>query len=184
MSFIYFGGITPTSVVVYTVTAALIVITFIDLDFQIIPDLISIPGTIIGYVLAVVAEYTDFFQVPLSLTSEPMYRSIITTGVVDSIIGSFSGAGFFIAVLWIYHAMTNKIGLGLGDVKLMALLGAVFGWRCIMPTIFVGSLLGSFFGILLMAVSKSGRHTEIAFGPWLAAGALIYIFTDIPFLRF
>ncbi len=183
MSYIYYGGINPTSIVVYMVSATLIVITFTDIDFQIIPDVISIPGIIIGYIIAVIADYTSIFEVPV-MYSSPLYRSVVTDGVIDSIIGSFSGAGFFIAILYVHFKITKIQGLGLGDVKLIALLGAVFGWKCIMPTIFVGSFLGAIFGILMMTIQKTGRETHFAFGPWLALGALIYLFTDLPILRF
>lgn len=184
-SYVYYGGITPTSVVVYAVTATLIVITFIDIDLRIIPDVISKPGIIIGFILSAVAQYTNYFIPPLSpYSGEPLYRHIITTGALDSLIGAFSGSGFFLAVLLIYFWITKREGLGMGDVKLMAFLGAVFGYNCIMPTIFLGSLCGSVFGIAVMIINKSGRGTEIAFGPWLALGAVLYLFTEISIFNF
>ncbi len=179
MSYIYFGGITPTSVIIYVITATLIVITFIDFDFQIIPDVISIPGIILGYILSITATYSSIFKVPTSIYSTPLYKDVLTSGVIDSLIGSLLGAGFFLAILWGYYFISGKIGLGLGDVKLMAFFGAFFGYKCLMPIIFMASILGSIIGIILILITKKGRHTEIAFGPWLACGAIIYIFTDL-----
>ena len=184
-SYIYYGGVTPTSVVVYAVVASLIVITFIDIDLRIIPDVISKPGIAIGFAISAISEFSDYFRPHVSpFSSSPLYRHIITTGITDSIIGAVSGAGFFLAVFFVYLLATKREGLGMGDVKLMAFLGAVFGYKCIAPTIFLGSLCGSIFGIAVMFINKSGRATEIAFGPWLALGAVLYLFTEIPIFSF
>lgn len=66
----------------------------------------------------------------------------------------------------------------MGDIKLLALYGGLLGWKAILPSILWGSVFGAVFGISLMAFGKAGRNTEIPFGPWLALGVLIYLFTD------
>lgn len=153
-----------TAILVYIILATLIVITFIDLDFKIIPNRITYPGMIIGFIIGLISEFYSPFIWP------------ITTGIIDSLIGFAIGGGFFLSIGWVYYLFTKKVGLGGGDVKLMAMLGAVLGWQSIFPTIFLGSLFGSVIGIFIIYGQKGGRHAEIPFGPWLALGAVIYIF--------
>lgn len=155
-----------TALVIYLVIATLIVITFIDLDFKIIPNRITYPGMLIGFAIGAVSEYFHLFNWP------------ITDGLLDSLIGFLLGGGFFYAVGGVYYLISRRIGLGGGDIKLMSMLGAILGWQAMFPTIFFGSMLGSVVGVLVLFTKKSGRHTEIPFGPWLALGAILYIFWD------
>lgn len=165
LTYYEFGGINLTSLLVYLLCVTLVVITFIDLEFKIIPNRITYPGIIFGLVIGGIAQYDPFlFDFP------------ITTGLVDSGIGLLIGGGFFYAISYIYYLWKNKVGLGGGDIKMMAMTGALLGWQSIFPTIFIGSLLGSVIGITFMFVKKGDRYTEIPFGPWLALGNLLYIF--------
>lgn len=170
-SYVYYG-LTPTAAVVYAITAALIVISFIDLDFKIIPNVISLPGICIGLGLGLIGEIAPVFHPP------------ITTGILDSVIGMLAGGGFFFIIGEAYYLCTKSDGLGGGDIKLMGMTGAVLGWQSVAPTIFVGSLCGAVVGIFLIVFRGGNRKLEIPFGPWLSLGALSYLFTDIPFFRF
>lgn len=135
--------------------AALIVITFIDLDHQIIPDVISLPGIIIGFLCS--------FAIPwLSWT--------------DSLFGILLGGGSLWLVAVLYEFLAKKEGMGGGDIKLLAMIGAFLGWKAILPIIFISSLIGSLVGIPLMLVKKADSKLAIPFGPFLALGALIYLF--------
>ncbi len=166
-------GVTPTSLIIYLLTASLIVITFIDLDFKIIPNLITFPGMIIGLAFGGVNEYFHVFTNP------------VTSGALDSLIGFLIGGGFFFVVGEAYYRITGREGIGGGDIKLLAMTGAILGWRSIPHTIFIGSFFGAIVGLLYMFIKGGGRQLEIPFGPWLALGVLSYIFfTDIPFFRF
>ena len=169
-SYIKFG-VSPTGFAVFALTSALIAITFIDLDHKIIPNVISYPGMIFGLVLGVISEMTGVFAWP------------ITDGAMSSLVGFLIGGGSFWLIHEIYFRLRHEIGLGGGDVKLMAMLGAILGWQCLLVTITLGSTLGIIAGLLTMLVSRSGSglKTEIPFGPWLAAGAMIYMFTRVPF---
>lgn len=162
-----------SGVILYALCATLIVITFIDIDFKIIPNVISLPGIIIGLAVGVLSEFSDGLIV-----------SPLSSGAIDSLIGMLAGGGFFYLIGEIYYYITKREGLGGGDVKLMAMSGALLGWESVAPTIFVGSLLGAIFGILTIAVRGGTRHLEIPFGPWLALGLVIYLFLDLPFFRF
>ncbi|MDP3038275.1 MAG: prepilin peptidase [Deltaproteobacteria bacterium] len=135
--------------------AALIVITFIDLDHRIIPDVISLPGIAIGFLLAILGT---------SIT------------VKESLIGILVGGGSLFVVAFVYETLTKREGMGGGDVKLLANNGAWLGWKSVLFSLFFASLLGTFIGGATMLIRKEGRHYAIPFGPFLALSALVYIF--------
>ena len=164
-------GLTPTGILIYFFTITLLVITFIDLDFKIIPDIISLPGTTIGFIIGCIQEVNPIFSRP------------ITSGGFDTLLGFLVGAGTFYVIGYIYYFMTKRWGLGGGDIKLLGFSGALLGWKSVIPTIFAGSLFGAFFGIAVLYLKGGGRHSEIPFGPWLALGILLYVFVDLPFFR-
>ena len=144
-STLYFG-VTPTALVVYCLVASLIVISFIDLEFKIIPNVISFPGMIIGCIIGIVSQYTNIFDYPVS------------PGAFDTVLGFLLGGGIFYAIGWVYYLFTKKIGLGGGDIKLLAMTGSILGWQSVPQTIILGSLIGSVVGITVMIVKKSGRQ--------------------------
>lgn len=138
--------------------SALIVITFIDLDFQIIPDRITLAGIPLGLLAG------SF------LLSDPFLRSS-ALGFKSSIIGFLAGGLLFYMV-----AVLSKGGMGGGDIKMMAMLGSLMGWKSVFLTTFLGSLMGSIIGIFLMLFKGKGRKAKIPFGPFLALGAIITLF--------
>ena len=138
--------------------SALVVITFIDLDFQIIPDAITLPGILIGIVAGSL------------LMPDPFIRYSLL-GFKASVIGLLTGGGLFYAI-----AILSRGGMGGGDIKMMAMVGALMGWKSVLLTIFLGSLTGAVFGIFLMISQGKGRKTKIPFGPFLALGTVITLF--------
>ncbi len=134
---------------------ALIGITFIDLDHRIIPDVISLPGIAIGFLLAILGT---------SIT------------VKESLIGILVGGGSLFVVAFVYEPLTKREGMGGGDVKLLAMIGAWLGWKSVLFSLFFASLSGTFIGGATMLIRKEGRHYAIPFGPFLALSALVYIF--------
>ena len=164
-------GLTPTAIAIYAFTAALIVISFIDYDFYIIPDIISKPGAVIGFGLACLNEYLHIFQTPMA------------SGILASAIGLAFGSGFLWLVAEVYFRLRKVEGLGLGDVKLLAMTGAFFGIESTFYTIFVGSLLGSVCGITMMLVLRRGSQHPIPFGPYLAVGTVLYLFASDALLQ-
>ncbi len=138
--------------------SALIVIIFIDLDFQIIPDSITLPGIVIGLI-------AGSFLLP-----DPFMR-YDTLGFRSSIIGFLTGGGLFYAV-----AVLSRGGMGGGDIKMMAMVGSFMGWKTVLMTTFFGSLTGAVLGIMLMAFKGKGRKTKIPFGPFLALGTFVTLF--------
>src|SRR4030066_1393819 len=143
--------------------SALIVITFIDLDFQIIPDRITLPGIPLGLL-------AGSFLLP-----DPFLRSSLL-GIKKSLLGAFAGFGLFYLVALSGSALFKKEALGGGDIKMMAMVGALTGWKGVLSTTFFGSLIGTIVGIFLILLKGKKKETRIPFGPFLAFGAVITIF--------
>jgi leader peptidase (prepilin peptidase)/N-methyltransferase len=154
LGMLYRFGLNVPFVIYYIWACALLVITFIDIDYQIIPDSLSIGGIIAGLVLV--------YWLPVS------YR--------DSVIGLVLGAGLLTAIIYGYYFLTGKQGMGGGDVKLLGMIGVFTGWEGVVFTIFMGSLVGTLFGIPWAFVQKKTMKAAIPFGPFLALGSLIYVF--------
>lgn len=167
-------GLSPTALVIFCLVCSLIAITFIDLEFLIIPNVISFPGMTFGLLLGIAAQYTDWFQAP------------ITESAFDSLLGFLIGGGFFYAVGTGYYLVTKRVGLGGGDIKLLAMTGAILGVNSVIPTILSGSMIGVVVGLLSMFIKGGNRHSEIPFGPWLSVGTVLYIYGGaelFPFLN-
>lgn len=139
---------------------SMIALSFIDLEFKIIPDQINFAGVFVGLLFAVTeAIKTTSFQ-----------------PIISAIIGAIVGAGFLYTIAYLYLRYRGIEGLGMGDVKLLAFVGTYTGWFGSLFTIFFGSLVGAVIGILFIKFSNRDYRYEIPFGPFLALGALIYIF--------
>ncbi len=148
-------GPTLHGLVVFAFIATLIVVTFIDLDHRIIPDTISLPGIPIFF-LAALAVPTITWQA--------------------SAIGIVAGGGSLFIVAWVYQLLTGREGMGGGDIKLLAMIGAMIGWQGILFTLFAASAIGTIVGMLAMIQSGKGMRLAIPFGPFLAMGTIIYLF--------
>lgn len=135
--------------------SALIVITFIDLDKRIILDVITLPGIVIGFAAS--------FFMP-------------TPGVVDSLTGIVAGGGILIGIALAYHFITAKEGMGGGDIKFLAMIGAFLGWQGVLFTLFTASILGAVAGVLVMVIFSRDSKYALPFGPFLAVGAALYLF--------
>jgi leader peptidase (prepilin peptidase)/N-methyltransferase len=154
--------------------SAMIVIIFIDIDFQIIPDVITLPGMPIGLIAA-----AFLLPDPFSTFSTSNGTAVFEVlGLINSLIGLVVGFGLFYLI-----AVLSRGGMGGGDIKMMGMVGAFIGWKGVLLTTLLGSLTGAIVGVGLMAASKAGRKTKIPFGPYLALGALISLFFGTPILR-
>ncbi len=149
-------GLIPALLYWFIFISVLITISFIDFDHQIIPDIISLPGIVIFA--------SSFYFFP-EMT------------IKDTILGILIGGGSLYAVAFLYSLLKKQEGMGGGDIKLLAMIGAATGMKGVIFTIFTGSLLGTIFGILLMVHTKiKDTKLKIPFGPFLSAGAILYIF--------
>jgi leader peptidase (prepilin peptidase)/N-methyltransferase len=148
-------GIGPAFFVYFVFCAALLAIIFIDLHHQIIPDVISLPGIVLGFA-------ASFLLPGLSWQ--------------ESLIGLLAGGGVFYAIAGGYYLLTRRAGMGGGDIKLLAMIGAFLGWRALPFVIFASALLGSVIGIGAMIKQKKGGKTVVPYGPFLAVASFIYLF--------
>jgi leader peptidase (prepilin peptidase)/N-methyltransferase len=144
--------------------AAMIVISFIDVDVRIVPDVISLPGIAVGLLISLIARYA--IEDPIGLVPAP----------ISALVGVLLGGGFLFAVGWAYEYFTGVEGMGGGDVKLLAMIGAFLGWPSIPFTLFAASLTGSIVGLAFMVLKGVGRRFALPFAPFLCLGALLYLF--------
>jgi len=148
-------GLTVQSLLFLLFSDALIIITFIDLDYQIIPDSISIPGIFFGI-------GASFFIPMLSW--------------LESLSGILIGGGILLLVAMGYKLLTGREGMGGGDVKLLAMIGAWLGWKAIPFVLFSSSLVGVLIGGGSGLINRRGLRSKIPFGPFLSLSAIFYIF--------
>jgi leader peptidase (prepilin peptidase)/N-methyltransferase len=135
--------------------ATLITISFIDLHHKIIPDVLSVPGIIVGWA-----------------------ASFIIPGISwsDSLIGLIGGGGSLFLIGFIYERLTGRQGMGGGDIKLLAMIGAWMGWRPLPLVVLISSLTGAVGGFVFLLLAGKGFRVKIPFGPFLSLGALLYLF--------
>ena len=148
-------GLSFDFMVYAAVAPVLVIITAIDIEHQIIPDVITLPGIALG--LAV---------------------GTYTIGYADSLLGFFVGGGLFYLL-----AVLSNGGMGGGDIKYISAAGALLGWQKVLLVIFIGALLGSVVGVFQIAVQKKTRKSLIPFGPFLATSTLITLFYGNSLIR-
>ncbi|MFP4573493.1 MAG: prepilin peptidase [Desulfobacterales bacterium] len=148
-------GFNLPALIYFLFIASLLVITFIDIDHQIIPDRISLAGIVAGLALS-------FLLPEISFT--------------ESIIGALAGGGSLFAVAMTYYLITGKEGMGGGDIKLLAMIGAFTGWQGVIFTVFAASATGTVIGLILMAAKGRNLKFAVPFGPSLSFGAVVYLF--------
>jgi leader peptidase (prepilin peptidase)/N-methyltransferase len=130
---------------------ALIVLFAIDLEHHLLPNAITLPGIAVGFAF--------------SLFAEPGWRS--------SLIGLLAGGGALYAIAEIYYRVRHEEGLGMGDVKMLAMVGAFLGWKLALVTLMLGSFAGSIAGVFLIATGRGGMKYALPFGTFLALGAAL-----------
>ena len=138
---------------------ALIALCFIDLDTQLLPDSITLPLLWLGLLLNLSSTYTD---------------------ISSAVVGASAGYLTLWAVYWLFKLATGKEGMGYGDFKLLAALGAWLGWQTLPLTILLSSLVGAIVGVALIVLRRHGREIPIPFGPYLAAAGLLALYWGRP----
>jgi len=149
-------SLTFTMIYWFIFISVLITVSFIDFDHQIIPDKISLPGILIFS--------SSFYFLP-------------EMALKDTLLGIVAGGGSLYAVALIYYFLRKQEGMGGGDIKLLAMIGAATGVKGVLFTIFTGSLLGTIAGTLTLLFGKmTDKQFKIPFGPYLSLGVILYIF--------
>jgi len=144
-------GLTPLFAVRLVFACAMVVLFVIDLQHQILPNEITLPGIILGLVASVFLE--------------PGFR--------DALIGAVAGAGILWLIAWTYERLRHQEGLGFGDVKMLAMIGAFLGWPSMLLTLVIASFLGSVVGVSLIASGRGELGSKLPFGTFLAAAAIV-----------
>ncbi|MFT5644191.1 MAG: leader peptidase (prepilin peptidase)/N-methyltransferase [Janthinobacterium sp.] len=144
-------------------TYCLIAMTFIDIDTQLLPDDLTFPLLWAGLL------------VNLDATFVPLH---------DAVIGAAAGYLVLWAIYWVFKLVTGKEGMGYGDFKLLAALGAWLGWAMLPTIILLSSLVGAIVGISLIIFTKHGRDQPIPFGPYLAAAGMVALLYGTPISRY
>ncbi len=151
-------GISGQSCAIMLFTWCLIALTFIDFEHQLLPDIITLPLLWVGLLLNISGTFTT---------------------LPAAVIGAVAGYLSLWSVAKLYELATGKAGMGYGDFKLLALIGAWLGWQILPLIVLLASLLGSIVGISLIIFKKHDRHIPISFGPYLAiAGWLGLLFNN------
>ena len=141
----------------------LIALTFIDVDHQLLPDNMTLPLVWIGVFVSLLGGQADGNGFPVDLRS--------------SVIGAIAGYVSLWSVYHLFRLATGKEGMGYGDFKLFAALGAWLGWKMLLPVILIAAVVGAVVGIAVLSLQRQSKSTPIAFGPFLAtAGWLMLIF--------
>jgi leader peptidase (prepilin peptidase)/N-methyltransferase len=147
-----YASITPFA---WVYIFALISLTFIDFDTQLLPDDITLPLLWLGLIFNLSNGFTD---------------------IKSAVLGAISGYLILWSIYWAFKLVTGKEGMGYGDFKLLAAIGAWFGWQLLPAVILLSSVLGAVIGISLIVFTKRGREIPMPFGPFLAIGGIAALF--------
>lgn len=148
-------GYSATTIFAWALTFSLIALTFIDFDTQLLPDDITLPLLWLGLLFNLNAGFTD---------------------LKSAVIGAVAGYLILWSIYWLFKLVTGKEGMGYGDFKLLAAIGAWFGWQLLPAVILLSSVLGAVIGISLIVFTKRGREVPMPFGPFLAIGGIAALF--------
>ena len=151
----YYFGPTPQAIWAVIFTYILIALIFIDLDKMLLPDQLTLPLLWLGLILS---------------------TQSIFVGPVDAIIGAAAGYLSLWSVFWLFKIVTGKEGMGYGDFKILAALGAFTGWQGLPIIILLSSIVGAIAGIAIMLFQNKGKSLAIPFGPYLAVAGWITLF--------
>lgn len=140
-------GLAPELPVYMALTSALLAATMIDLHHQILPDRITLPGIVLGLLAS---------------------ATLLPSGFLPALAGALLGGGLFFLI-----ALVSRGGMGGGDIKLIAMIGAFLGWQAVLLTTFLAATVGGLVGVVLMLFFGKGRKFAVPFGPFLSAGAVV-----------
>ena len=155
VAMVWFFGPTAEAAVYAVLFSALLVVAGTDLTHKIIPNAVTFPGIVLGLISA---------------------ATVLPTGLMNGVIGLLVGGGILWLLAWASPYLFGKEGMGGGDIKLLAMIGAFLGWKPALMTIMIGSLTGSVVGVSLLAAHVIKREEYLPFGPFLVLGAVVSLF--------
>jgi len=161
--FVLVVWLTPVGPLLFSrliLVAILVALFGIDLEHQILPNSITLPGIAIGL----------------------MFSLIAPPGWQDALIGAALGAGILYGIAAAYYAVRREEGLGMGDVKMLAMIGAFLGWKAVLVTLVLSSFSGAAIGMALIAAQRGGMKLALPFGTFLAVGAVAAMLVGDPLI--
>jgi len=163
MLFILVAWLTPVGPLLFSrliLVAILVALFGIDLEHQILPNVITLPGIVVGL----------------------MFSFVAPPGWPDALIGTLVGGGVLYAIAAAYYAVRREEGLGMGDVKMLAMIGAFLGWKAVLVTLVLSSFSGAAIGLALIAAQRGGMKLALPFGTFLAVGAVAAMLAGEPLI--
>lgn len=153
-------GPTPAALAAALFCAVMVVLAAIDAEHYLLPDRITLPGIAAGVLL------------------QPFVGWAGTGwgGLLGAVLGAALGAGVLLAPYWAWLLLRGEEGLGLGDVKMLAMIGAFLGWKGVLVTLFLGAASGALVGLAFVALGRGGMRSKLPFGVFLALGGLVALF--------
>lgn len=173
-------GVSVDSLFYLTLIYSLVVITFIDLKHMIIPNIVTIPGVVIGLLYNALGtdwEKSRELLGNLSFSLESFFGVLNEVPFLDSVFGTIIGGGLLFLIAFLYVVIRKREGMGMGDVKLLAMIGAFLGWKGVIFVMLVSSIIGTVAGLTVIIYKKGDLRYAIPFGPFLSLAAVIYIFS-------
>ena len=175
--------LTPEAAKWAAFAALLVALTITDARERILPDKVNFAGLGIGLVFSIFTHPIDGTALWLANRAFEFPPPVPVLSFADAVLGAAAGSGLLWVVAEGYFRLRGREGMGLGDVKMMAMAGAFLGVKRALLTILAGSLLGSAIGLILIAASGKGRDSELPFGTFLGASALLVVFFGTPALH-
>ena len=158
---VWLTPIGPLVVSRLVLVSILVALFGIDLEHQILPNSITLPGILVGL----------------------MFSAITPPGWKDALLGTLLGAGVLYGIAAAYYAVRREEGLGMGDVKMLAMIGAFLGWKAVLVTLVLSSFSGAAIGMALIAAQRGGMKLALPFGTFLAIGAAVAMFVGEPLVH-
>lgn len=156
-------GLTAETLIAILFVSIMVLLAAIDMEHFLLPDSVTLPGLLVGLALRAWHPHTYF---------------------LDALVGALVGAGLLILLINFWYWLRNEEGMGLGDVNMLALIGAFLGWQGVLTTLFVAALTGAATGIALLLAGRVGLRSKLPFGVFLALGALLSLYFGDLFLNY
>jgi leader peptidase (prepilin peptidase)/N-methyltransferase len=157
---VWLTPIGPLMIARLVLICILIALFGIDLEHQILPNSITLPGIAIGLLFSLIAP----------------------PGWQAALIGALLGAGILYGIAWGYYLWRREEGMGMGDVKMLAMVGAFLGWKAVLVTLILASFSGAIIGVILLSLERGGMKLALPFGTFLAIGTVIAMFAGDPLI--
>jgi leader peptidase (prepilin peptidase)/N-methyltransferase len=157
-------GPTPGFLLIAAFVSMIVVLIYIDAEIQILPDVVDLPGIVLGIAIG-------------ALGLGNVYPAItVSSSIVDALIGALAGAGIIVAVIAAYWLVRRVEGMGQGDIKMLAMIGAGLGWRAVPGVLLLAAVCGTVIGVPMALRSERGMQLPLPFGVFLGIATLALLF--------